>query len=317
MTQHDLDQPAVEAASPTQPSAGCTCCVDDADMDGGLYEQDTADTGHRPHEPPLRLDGRVECWPACAACCHRFEHRFCALGCDAHITAGPSAAAALRRDTQQTSSASTLVECEPAHACDHQHDGIRHRPVYRLPAAESAAAAAEATTPAASSSAADDGSRSVIRGLSVVDRFLSVWIVLVMVVGVLVGYYSPSAVAALNSVQIVTVSLPVSIGLWLMMFPVLVKVKWESFGSILRRRDTHRQLLFSLSANWVSRLRHGTAALAPAVVRPATDYECCLCWAAHRACADAGHRMDDAARPAPLPQRRDPRRPGPPASRWC
>jgi len=54
-------------------------------------------------------------------------------------------------------------------------------------------------------------------------------------------------VDALNSVQIVTVSLPVSFGLWFMMYPVLVKVKYESFGAIFRKRDTYRQLLFSVS----------------------------------------------------------------------
>ena len=97
----------------------------------------------------------------------------------------------------------------------------------------------------------------MIKGLSLVDRFLSVWIILVMIIGVLVGYYSSSAVDALDSVQIVTVSLPVSFGLWFMMYPVLVKVRYESFGAIFRKRDTYRQLVFSVSANWVSRSKAG------------------------------------------------------------
>ena len=58
--------------------------------------------------------------------------------------------------------------------------------------------------------------------------------------------------ATLSSVQVVTVSLPVSFGLWLMMYPVLVKVRYEAFGAIFRNRDTYRKLLFSVTANWVT-----------------------------------------------------------------
>lgn len=98
----------------------------------------------------------------------------------------------------------------------------------------------------------EEGSGSVIKSLSFVDRFLSLWIIVVMVIGVVVGYYSPAAQQALNSVQITTVSLPVAFGLWFMMYPVLVKVRYEAFGYIFRKRDTYRQLAFSVAANWVS-----------------------------------------------------------------
>ena len=215
-------------------------------------DNDASDDGGQPHETRVRLDGKVECWPGCAACCHQFEHRFCDADCAAHISTAANSAPALCRGTEQTSSVSSLLPCEPAHSCQHHHDGLRHRPVYRLPSTMAVTDATQPTPPNSTVAPADDDSGSVMKGLSLVDRFLSVWIILVMIIGVLVGYYSSSAVDALNSVQIVTVSLPVSFGLWFMMYPVLVKVKYESFGAIFRKRDTYRQLLFSVSANWVS-----------------------------------------------------------------
>lgn len=50
---------------------------------------------------------------------------------------------------------------------------------------------------------------------------------------------------------VVNVSLPVAFGLWFMMYPVLVKVRWEDFGHLLKLRDTYMQMGFSLLANWV------------------------------------------------------------------
>jgi hypothetical protein len=201
-----------------------------------------------------RTDGQVECWPGCVACCHHFEHRYCTADCAGHVDTTAYSAAVLCRDTLHTSSSSTLGKCDPKHACEHHHDGLSQRPAYRLPPSK-ALAQGELPPPNSLIPPVDghgSAPQSVIAGLSFVDRFLSLWIVLVMVIGVLVGYYSSSAVEALNSVQLVTVSLPVSFGLWFMMYPVLVKVKYESFAAIFRKRDTYRQLLFSISANWVS-----------------------------------------------------------------
>lgn len=61
---------------------------------------------------------------------------------------------------------------------------------------------------------------------------------------------------SLNSLvvtSVVSVSLPVAFGLWFMMYPVLVKVRWESFGNLFKLRDTYRQMAFSVLANWVMR----------------------------------------------------------------
>lgn len=51
---------------------------------------------------------------------------------------------------------------------------------------------------------------------------------------------------------VVSVSLPVAFGLWFMMYPVLVKVRWEDFGRLFKLRDTYTQMGFSILANWVS-----------------------------------------------------------------
>ena len=92
---------------------------------------------------------------------------------------------------------------------------------------------------------------SVIGQLSFIDRFLSLWILLVMIIGVVAGYYSPSLSEGLNEAKVLKVGLPIAIGLWLMMWPVLIKVKYENFGAILRLKGTVCQLVFSLLANWV------------------------------------------------------------------
>ena len=256
MTQQHPEEAVADTLSPVHTNAvRCTCCVADIDSEHDATVNDSANPEGHSHETRVRLDGKVECWPRCAACCHHFEHRFCGADCAAHISTSTGSAVALCRGTEQTSSVSSLLHCEPAHSCQHDHDGLRHRPVYRLLSKGAVGAVPEgtqSTPPNTTVSPADDNSASVIGGLSLVDRFLSVWIILVMIIGVLVGYYSSSAVDALNSVQIVTVSLPVSFGLWFMMYPVLVKVRYESFGAIFRKRDTYRQLLFSVSANWVS-----------------------------------------------------------------
>jgi arsenite transporter len=88
--------------------------------------------------------------------------------------------------------------------------------------------------------------------LSFIDRYLSVWIISAMVLGVIVGYSAPkTAPAALNSPQVLHVGLPVAFGLWCMMWPVLVKVRYEKIGEIMRLRGTAGQLCFSFAANWL------------------------------------------------------------------
>jgi len=89
---------------------------------------------------------------------------------------------------------------------------------------------------------------SVDRRLSTLDRLLPVWIGLAMVAGLLLGRAVPDLNDTLDRVKIDTVSLPIAVGLLLMMYPVLAKVKYSQIGHVVGDRRT---LGLSLVANWV------------------------------------------------------------------
>ncbi len=84
--------------------------------------------------------------------------------------------------------------------------------------------------------------------LSNVDRFLPLWIIAAMVFGTLLGKYVPSLPGDLSSVQVQGTSVPIAIGLLVMMYPVLAKVRYDRVGETLSDR---RLLLSSLVLNWV------------------------------------------------------------------
>jgi ACR3 family arsenite transporter len=89
----------------------------------------------------------------------------------------------------------------------------------------------------------------VVRRLSFLDRFLPVWIVVAMVVGILLGRGFPSLNKHLNAVQVTSgTSLPIFIGLLVMMYPVLAKVRYDRLETVTRDR---RLLVSSLVLNWV------------------------------------------------------------------
>src|SRR5665213_1539304 len=89
----------------------------------------------------------------------------------------------------------------------------------------------------------------VIDRLSFLDRFLPVWIILAMAVGLGLGRAIPSLNRHLNAIQVTSgTSLPIFIGLLVMMYPVLAKVRYDQLGSVTRDR---RMLVSSLVLNWV------------------------------------------------------------------
>ena len=91
------------------------------------------------------------------------------------------------------------------------------------------------------------GPASPVR-LSRVDRLLPVWIGLAMVAGLLLGRLVPGLDRALDAVKVGQTSLPIAIGLLLMMYPVLAKVRYDEIGVVTADR---RMIVASLVLNWV------------------------------------------------------------------
>ncbi|NJP93809.1 ACR3 family arsenite efflux transporter [Nonomuraea sp. FMUSA5-5] len=84
--------------------------------------------------------------------------------------------------------------------------------------------------------------------LSGLDRFLPVWIIAAMATGLLLGRLMPGLNTVLDAVKIGEISLPIALGLLLMMYPVLAKVRYDRLGTVTGDR---RLLISSLLLNWV------------------------------------------------------------------
>ncbi|RCK56274.1 Arsenical-resistance protein 3 [Candida viswanathii] len=93
--------------------------------------------------------------------------------------------------------------------------------------------------------------KAAFGGLSITDKLLPLLIILAIVIGVLISVYVPSSGDAFDGAQVVGVSVPLAVGMIIMMVPPLCKVEWENFHNFFKKSTYLRPILISLVLNWI------------------------------------------------------------------
>ncbi|ORX40657.1 putative arsenite transporter [Kockovaella imperatae] len=93
--------------------------------------------------------------------------------------------------------------------------------------------------------------RSLLLGLSWLDRFLALFVLIAMILGVIIGHYANNVQAVLTGTTLNGVSIPIVIGLLVMMWPILTKVQYERLPTLFRMVHIYRQILISIVLNWI------------------------------------------------------------------
>jgi len=94
----------------------------------------------------------------------------------------------------------------------------------------------------------DMGEASRDKGIGFFEKYLTIWVALCMVAGVLIGVYLPQVPAFLSRFEYANVSMPVAVLIWLMIYPMMLKI---DFQSIRRVRENPRGLIVTWVTNWL------------------------------------------------------------------
>ncbi|GFZ48130.1 Arsenic compounds resistance protein 3 [Saitozyma sp. JCM 24511] len=159
---------------------------------------------------------------------------------------------------QSTPAAAAAVAAEPTRSTRPGAERGHPAPVVEGPGSESCAAPGPPGPcgPAPNLERATEGNRrltakTLLTSLSILDRLLALLVLIAMILGVVIGVYAPNVQEIFNKEAFAGTSIPLVVGMIVMMWPALTKVQYERIPSLLPTRALWEQVLISLVLNWV------------------------------------------------------------------